>query len=68
MIGYFGLCSVLMKRSGTTELNDFYPIRPECKADVPATRFKPRVKLLFLYIKCFILCLYPFGCVLFPLR
>ncbi|PNY05303.1 TBC1 domain family member 15-like protein [Trifolium pratense] len=30
------------KNSGTTELNDFYPIRPECIADVPATRFKPR--------------------------
>jgi len=63
MIGCFGLLSVLMKRSGTTELNDFYPIRPECKADVPTTRFKPRVKLLFLsqmhfYIKCFIVCLY----------
>ncbi|KEH42494.1 putative Rab-GTPase-TBC domain-containing protein [Medicago truncatula] len=42
MIGCFGLLSVLMKRSGTTELNDFYPIRPECKADVPTTRFKPR--------------------------
>lgn len=31
-----------MKSSGTTELNDFYPIRPECQADVPTTRFKPR--------------------------
>ncbi|CAI8602804.1 unnamed protein product [Vicia faba] len=31
-----------MKRSGTRELSDFYPIRPECQADVPTTRFKPR--------------------------
>lgn len=31
-----------MKSSGTTELNSFYPIRPECQADVPTTRFKPR--------------------------
>ncbi|KAK2401493.1 hypothetical protein P8452_08192 [Trifolium repens] len=37
-----GCCNFLMKNSGTTELNDFYPIRPECIADVPATRFKPR--------------------------
>ncbi|CAK8571745.1 unnamed protein product [Lathyrus sativus] len=42
MIGCGGLWSVLMKRSGTRELSDFYPIRPECQADVPTTRFKPR--------------------------
>ena len=44
MIGCGGLWSVLMKSSGTTELNDFYPIRPECQSDVPTTRFKPRVR------------------------
>ncbi|XP_028777055.1 TBC1 domain family member 15 [Neltuma alba] len=30
------------KADGTTELDAFYPIRPECIADVPKTRFKPR--------------------------
>ncbi|KAF7818448.1 TBC1 domain family member 15-like [Senna tora] len=30
------------KGGGATELDAFYPIRPECKADVPQTRFKPR--------------------------
>ncbi|CAN1292300.1 TBC1 domain family member 15 [Linum perenne] len=24
------------------DISDFYPIRPECQADVPSTRFKPR--------------------------
>ncbi|XP_057428017.1 rab GTPase-activating protein 22-like isoform X2 [Lotus japonicus] len=42
MIGCGGLCRVLMRSSGTTELNTFYPIRPECQADAPTTRFKPR--------------------------
>ncbi|KAK7345750.1 hypothetical protein VNO77_16361 [Canavalia gladiata] len=42
MIGCGGLWSGLMKSSGATELNAFYPIRPECEADVPTTRFKPR--------------------------
>lgn len=32
-----------MKRSSDAELNTFFPIRPECQADVPKTRFKPRV-------------------------
>jgi len=47
MIGCGGLFGVLMKSSGTTELNAFYPIRPECQADVPAPRFKPRVSFCF---------------------
>ncbi|KAI9122017.1 hypothetical protein K1719_006706 [Acacia pycnantha] len=34
--------SGFLKRTGTTDLNVFYPIRPECEADVPTTRFKPR--------------------------
>ncbi|KAG8389190.1 hypothetical protein BUALT_Bualt02G0203200 [Buddleja alternifolia] len=29
--------------SATEELDAYYPIRPECKADVPQTRFKARV-------------------------
>lgn len=51
-----------MKTSGTTELNSFYPIRPECQNDVPATRFKPRVRfsaqnyVLFLLITFLIVC------------
>ncbi|XP_027365914.1 TBC1 domain family member 15 isoform X4 [Abrus precatorius] len=42
MIGCEGLWRVLMKSSGATELNTFYPIREECQADVPTTHFKPR--------------------------
>ncbi|KAK7267422.1 hypothetical protein RIF29_20096 [Crotalaria pallida] len=42
MIGCGGLWRSLMKSSGATELNSFYPIRPECLNDVPPTRFKPR--------------------------
>ncbi|XP_028765498.1 TBC1 domain family member 15 [Neltuma alba] len=34
--------SRFLKRTGTTDLNVFYPIRSECEADVPTTRFKPR--------------------------
>ncbi|XP_019433050.1 PREDICTED: TBC1 domain family member 15 [Lupinus angustifolius] len=43
MIGCGGLWRrVFMMSSGATELNTFYPIRPECQNDVPVTRFKPR--------------------------
>ncbi|KAE9589916.1 putative Rab-GTPase-TBC domain-containing protein [Lupinus albus] len=43
MIGYGGLCKrVFMMKSGATELDTFYPVRPECQNDVPHTRFKPR--------------------------
>ncbi|CAI0434525.1 unnamed protein product [Linum tenue] len=28
--------------TGDAEIGDFYPIRPECQADVPKTRFRPR--------------------------
>ncbi|KAK8565275.1 hypothetical protein V6N12_058842 [Hibiscus sabdariffa] len=30
------------KKAGTEELETFYPIKPDCVADVPKTRFKPR--------------------------
>ncbi|KAG4120344.1 hypothetical protein ERO13_D11G137900v2 [Gossypium hirsutum] len=30
------------KKAGTEELEAFYPIRPECVAEIPKTRFKPR--------------------------
>ncbi|TYI20601.1 hypothetical protein ES332_A07G249500v1 [Gossypium tomentosum] len=29
--------------AGTEELEAFYPIRPDCLADIPKTRFRPRV-------------------------
>lgn len=32
-----------MRRSSGPELDTFFPVRPECLADVPKTRFKPRV-------------------------
>ncbi|CAN1245209.1 TBC1 domain family member 15 [Linum grandiflorum] len=37
-------CQMLLcgMTSGDAEIGDFYPIRPECIADVPKTRFKPR--------------------------
>ncbi|KAI4301073.1 hypothetical protein L6164_034389 [Bauhinia variegata] len=39
-VGFGGLWG--MKSAGATELDAFYPIRPECQEDVPKTRFKPR--------------------------
>ncbi|KAG7989654.1 hypothetical protein I3843_03G249900 [Carya illinoinensis] len=42
MLGCDGLAGVLMKRDGTSELDVFYPVRSECQADVPKTRFKLR--------------------------
>ncbi|XP_055813163.1 rab GTPase-activating protein 22-like isoform X1 [Solanum dulcamara] len=32
-----------MKNSSSEELDTYYPVRPECLADVPKTRFKARV-------------------------
>ncbi|KAF9683040.1 hypothetical protein SADUNF_Sadunf05G0170800 [Salix dunnii] len=32
----------MMKRTGAEDLGDFYPIRPDCQADTPKPRFKPR--------------------------
>ncbi|KAH0634958.1 hypothetical protein KY289_037984 [Solanum tuberosum] len=32
-----------MKNSSSEELDSYYPVRPECLADVPKTRFKARV-------------------------
>lgn len=44
----WGLCFELtgvraMKNSSSEELDSYYPVRPECLADVPKTRFKARV-------------------------
>ncbi|KAK8541549.1 hypothetical protein V6N12_014180 [Hibiscus sabdariffa] len=33
---------MFFKAAGTEELDAFYPIRPECVANVPKTRFRPR--------------------------
>lgn len=36
------------KNAGTEDLEAFYPVRPECKADIPKTRFRPRVCIFYL--------------------
>ncbi|KAE8681759.1 Ypt/Rab-GAP domain of gyp1p superfamily protein isoform 5 [Hibiscus syriacus] len=36
------MAKIFGKKAGTEELETFYPIRPECVADMPKTRFKPR--------------------------
>uniref|UniRef100_A0A2P2M8Y9 Uncharacterized protein MANES_12G034300 n=1 Tax=Rhizophora mucronata TaxID=61149 RepID=A0A2P2M8Y9_RHIMU len=33
---------ISMRKAGGDEFGDFYPTRPECQADLPKTRFKPR--------------------------
>lgn len=45
MVGRGGLTGIvnIMKRTGAEDLGDFYPIRPDCLADTPKPRFKPRV-------------------------
>jgi hypothetical protein len=45
MVGCGGLTEIvdIMKRTGAEDLGDFYPIRPDCQADTPKPRFKPRV-------------------------
>lgn len=44
MVGCGGLTEIvdIMKRTGAEDLGDFYPIRPDCQADTPKPRFKPR--------------------------
>ncbi|XP_039039429.1 TBC1 domain family member 15-like [Hibiscus syriacus] len=36
------MAKIFGKKDGTEELETFYPIRPECVADMPKTRFRPR--------------------------
>lgn len=36
------MAALFMKKSSTAELGTFYPVRPECKEDIPKTRFKLR--------------------------
>ena len=40
-----GWTGILMKNSSNGEMDSFYAIRPECQADVPKIRFKPRVPI-----------------------
>ncbi|XP_031385655.1 TBC1 domain family member 15 [Punica granatum] len=35
-------CKMFRSTSGAAELEQFYPVRPECRNDVPKPRFKPR--------------------------
>ncbi|XP_050208481.1 rab GTPase-activating protein 22 isoform X2 [Mercurialis annua] len=43
MFGCEGLTSIFIKKpEGGDDMEAFYPIRPECQADVPKPRFKPR--------------------------
>lgn len=42
MIGCEGLARIRMQKAATSELDVSYPIRSECQADVPKTRFKLR--------------------------
>ncbi|XVF72037.1 hypothetical protein PTKIN_Ptkin12aG0089200 [Pterospermum kingtungense] len=37
------VAEIFGRNAGTEELEAFYPIKPECIADVPKTRFRPRV-------------------------
>lgn len=46
MLGCEGLGGILKKKAETSELDVFYPIRSECHADIPKTRFKLRVSSL----------------------
>ncbi|KAJ4844047.1 hypothetical protein Tsubulata_013453 [Turnera subulata] len=32
----------IMRKSGAEDLGVYYPIRPDCEAEIPKTRFKPR--------------------------
>ena len=44
MLGCVKLSGILMTNTAAaTELDAFYPIRPECQADIPKTRFKIKV-------------------------
>ncbi|KAK6259936.1 hypothetical protein SCA6_014410 [Theobroma cacao] len=42
MVGWEAIAGMFGKNAGTEDLEAFYPVRPECKADIPKTRFRPR--------------------------
>ncbi|KAK4744287.1 hypothetical protein SAY87_010599 [Trapa incisa] len=35
-------CNMILKKFGGSEQEEFYPVRPECRNDVPKPRFRPR--------------------------
>ncbi|KAG8489674.1 hypothetical protein CXB51_017639 [Gossypium anomalum] len=43
MVGLAAIAELFGGNAGTEELEAFYPIRPDCLADIPKTRFRPRV-------------------------
>ncbi|TYJ28178.1 hypothetical protein E1A91_A07G241200v1 [Gossypium mustelinum] len=43
MVGLAAIVELFGGNAGTEELEAFYPIRPDCLADIPKTRFRPRV-------------------------
>ncbi|XVF21549.1 hypothetical protein REPUB_Repub12eG0099400 [Reevesia pubescens] len=42
MVGFAAIAEMFGRKAGTEELEAFYPIRRECLADIPKTRFRPR--------------------------
>ncbi|KAM3683319.1 hypothetical protein ACB098_12G138000 [Castanea mollissima] len=42
MVDFKGLARLFMKKDGTSELDVVYPIKSECQAEMPKTRFKLR--------------------------
>ncbi|WRX09707.1 Rab-GAP-TBC domain - like 2 [Theobroma cacao] len=48
MVGWEAIAGMFGKNAGTEDLEAFYPVRPECKADIPKTRFRPRVCIFYL--------------------
>ncbi|KAK2984603.1 hypothetical protein RJ640_029109 [Escallonia rubra] len=46
-----GVAGSLINNYGTEEVEAYFPIRPECRADVPKTRFKPRVRANILFLE-----------------
>lgn len=61
------MAGILFHKYGGEDLDSYYPVRPECQADVPKVRFKARVGILyhclrpmylFLFFFCFSYALY----------
>lgn len=47
MVCWAAIAEIFGRNAGTEELEAFYPIRPECIADVPKIRFRPRVWIFY---------------------
>lgn len=54
------MAAFFLRKASTAELDVFYPVRPECQADVPPTRFKLRVWIFMLFISIVILNIFIF--------